>query len=169
MYCTVEDVRNALTPGAVYTDPSTAAQLQNGQIEDAIRQADSRINGYLPAGYVAPTVTLENADVVGVPPFRYWSRDIAAYLATLTYRRSKDLSQDDPVRLRYTDTMLELQLVAKGVFELPPSTAPGGPLDGDVFVYNQYQGQLFGPEDFALAPSSGGMTQYQRAIHDMGP
>lgn len=167
MYCSPIDVRNALTPGATSTDPSTGAGLSDEQIDDAIRQADSRINGYLPSDYIVPTETLENTLIVSTPPFRYWSRDIAAYLATLTYRRSKDLSQDDPVRLRYQDTMLELGLVAKGVFELPPSSGSEDVASGDVFVYNQYQGQLFGPKDFALAPVDG-ISYYQRAIHDMG-
>lgn len=169
MYSSPIDVRNALTPGATSVDPTTGAGLSDEQIDDAIRQADSRINGYLPTGYVVPTETVENGLVVAIAPFRYWSRDIAAYLATLTYKRNKDVPQDEPVRLRYTDAMGDLILVSRGTFELPAMPSNPTALVGDVFVYNQYEGRLFGPEDFALAPVSGGRTVYQQYIHDVRP
>ncbi len=166
MYSAPIDVRNALTPGATSVDPSTGAGLSDEQIDDAIRQADSRIDGYLPEGYVVPTEQNENDLTTAVPPIRYWSRDIAAYLATLTYYRNKNLPQDEPVRLRYIDTMNELLLVSKGIFELPSSAGVDDGLEGDVFVYNQYQGSLFGAEDFLLTDQPN-MRAYDRAARDM--
>lgn len=153
MFSSVFDVRNALTPGADEADTSTAASLEDYQIFDAIEQADSRIQGYLPAGYVVgeQTVTVP-PDVydVAVSPFRWWSRDIAAWLVTLTFRRNKDLPVDDPIRLRYEATMVELGMVAEGTFNLPPSSE-ALPADAyGVVVENLYEGTLFGPEDFNL-------------------
>jgi len=166
-YSSPIDVRNALTPGAASTDPSTAGGLSDEQIDDAIAQADARINGYLPADYTVPMITLENDLQVASSPFRFWSRDIAAYLATLTYKRNKDVPLDEPVRLRYTDTMADLLAVSRGTYQLPDDGVTDGDL-GEVFVYNQYEGQLFGPSDFYLAPVTGyGMTEYQRRARDI--
>jgi phage gp36-like protein len=165
VYCSPIDVRNALTPGAGSQDISTAANLTDEQINDAIEQADSRINGYLPSGYTVPTVTLENALVVAVPPIRYWSRDIAAYLATLTFKRNKNVPADEPVRLRYDDAMAELLLVLKGQFELPTDATAEDDGLGDVAVYNQYTGSLFGTSDFALTYDTS-VRPYDRAARD---
>jgi phage gp36-like protein len=168
VYCSPIDVRNALTPGATSDDPTTSAGLSDEQIDDAINQADARIRGYLPAGYVVPMMTLENNLTVATPIIRYWSRDIAAYLATLTFNRSMDVPQDEPVRLRYNDAMADLMLVAKGMFELPPETGDTAlPSEENVFVYNQYQGQLFGPEDFSLATAGTGLSIYQLRARDL--
>lgn len=145
MYSTVQDVRSALFPGAgaePTTDLSTAASLPDEQIESAINEADSMVNTYLsvPGDY---TISMDGD--TATTPVRYWSRNIAAYLATLTFRRGKDLPQDDPVRLRYTDTVNLLIAIRDG--------KTGNPLDpvgagGGIEVLNQYDGNLFSPGDF---------------------
>ena len=151
MYSTVTDVRNALAPGGQWT--GTAATLEDPEIEDAIRQADSRIHSYLRLRYEIPVEMVEQGDPpqpheVAPAPVRYWSRDIAAYLATLTFKRNKDVSPDDPVRLRHNAAMSELTDARKGVITLP--FPPPVPDDSSVTVVNQYVGRLFGPEDFDL-------------------
>jgi phage gp36-like protein len=169
MYSLTQDVRLALTPGAVSSDKTTAAGLDENQLIDAINQADAKINGYVPDGYTVPMVTLPNEDPevvvqVAANPFRFWSRDIAAYLATLTFKRNADVTADDPVRLRYEATMADLLLVRQGDYTLPPSAGEAA-VDGEISIHNLYEGNLFGPSDFALSTQSG-MRTYEIRTHD---
>lgn len=167
MYCTVLDVRNALTPGADPADGTTASSLSDDQIIDAVNEADARINTYLPANYTPPTETIQIGDppvaaIVAVGMVRYWSRDIAAYLATLTYKKHQNVPEDDPVRLRYNSAMQSLLEVREGKIILPPDADTGDDVfPGEVVVHNSYEGTLFGPEDFSLTPVPPGMTRYQ--------
>lgn len=165
-YASTIDVRNALTPAG---GPGTAGSLTDGQLLDAILEADQTIDTYLEIPAVH-TVEMEEINqegdyvVVALAPVRFWSRNIAAYLATLTYRRGKDLSIDDPVRLRYTSTLTILTDIRDGKTRNPIPLTPdadesntGG--EGDAEVFNQYSGQLFSADDFALTrqPSSHGL------------
>lgn len=167
MFSTVHDVRNALTPGAVETDTTTAASLSDEQLADAIAEADSRIQSYLPQDYTVPTVMVEYGDPpepaqVAFSTIRFWSRDIAAYFATLTYNRGRTVNEDDPVRLRYNAVMETLREVRDGKISLPPDadttddTHPGA-----VVVHNRYEGDLFSMDDFGLGPVPPGMTRYR--------
>lgn len=171
MYCTVFDVRNALTPGAAASDATTAASLGDAQITDAINEADSRINSYLPGDYSVSATTIQQGDppqAFSVAPdlIRFWSRDIAAYLATLTYKKHMNVPEDDPVRLRYEMVMETLRLVRDGKINLPADADATDDL-GDVFVYNQYTGNLFGADDFLLGPTIPGMTRYRARTLDL--
>lgn len=156
MYSSPADVRNALTPGADQADQTTAAGFQDGQIQDAIKEADGNIDTYLSGKYGIPTDP--DTPEVAVYPVRAWSRDIAAYLATLTYRKSKDLQPDDPIRLRFEWTIGLLTKIAEG--DLTPNLPqPPAPPDGfgpqGAFVYNQYHGKLFTPADVFCPPGRG--------------
>jgi hypothetical protein len=148
VYSLVEDVRNALTPGGSSSDTTTAASFSDAQIEDAINEADSIIDTHISLLYDIPQDPDEA--LVAVEPVRWWSRDIAAYLATLTFKRSKDIPADEPIRLRFALVMSLLVAIrdGKASVELPP--ADGG---SEVVVQNLYTGYLFGPEDFGLAPA----------------
>lgn len=106
--------------------------------------------------YSVPVETVLQGDPpleqeVAVQPVRYWSRNIAAYLATLTWRKGTDLTADDPVRLRYDSTMQLLTAIrdGKATVDLPDAddTAPG-----EITVINSYEGKLFTAEDFGLRP-----------------
>lgn len=153
MYSSRTDVRSALFPGAgadPTTDKSTAASLPNAQIESAISEADSIINTYLgvPSSHSVPRDPDDGT--VAATPIRYWSRNIAAYLATLTFRKGKDLGADDPVRLRYNDTVAMLAMIRDGKVAnpLPDPIGPDAHA-GDTLILNQYQGgPLFTPSDF---------------------
>lgn len=174
MFSSVIDVRTALTPGAVSGDNSTASKLEDEQIADAIAEADSRIVSYLPDGYTIPTQQVQQGEGDDPPPpttlahnlIRFWSRDIAAYLATLTFKRNKDVSENDPVRLRYNAAMADLVRVTKGELTLPEDEDPSDDGLGDVVVYNQYEGRMFGLEDFDLV-SGYGHREYYRRSHGM--
>lgn len=148
MFSSVNDVRNALTPGGDtnYDDVSTAAGLPTDQLVDAIEEADSTIRTYIGGSYQIPQ-SPDDASVA-VQPVRFWSRNIAAWLANLTYMGSKDVSPDDPVRLRYNETMAILISIRDGKSRPPlepvPVSSSGG---GGSAVFNLYEGNLFGPED----------------------
>lgn len=157
MYSTVKDVRSALTPGGAGTDASTAASLDDALIIEQINEADSivdqHVTQYLPIPTEEVSVGTPEApavQAVAKSPVRYWSRNIAAWLATLTFKRNKDVTADDPVRLRYNMTMAQLIAVRDGKATLPFPVG-GGTGDGEPLVINQYVGTLFHPEDLGLA------------------
>ena len=161
-YCSVRDVRLALTPSADAASAETASSLPDWQIEDAILEAEGVINTYVLARYTIPTgeVTESNQGtppilsqvVVAPQPVRGWTRDVAAFLATLTFRKHKDLPEDDPVRLRYAMVLKMLEDIRDFKSTLPGGAFPPSDVDDDqgVHVENLYTGKLFGPEDFGL-------------------
>ncbi len=161
-YCTLRDVRAALTPGASSTDIETAAGFDDWQIEDGIEEAEGIVNAHVLSRYTIPTGEVEVEDpenpgntlvwVVAPSPVRGWTRDIAAWLVTLTHRKSKDIGEDDPVRLRYLMVMGMLEDIRDRKSSLPGSVFPPAEEDSvsAVFVENLYEGKLFDPEDFGL-------------------
>lgn len=166
-YCTAADVRAALTPEAVSNDGETAASLKDWQLDDAIDEAEDIVNLYT-SDYEIELQTISevgdgdpNASAlpfqVAMDPIRRWTRSIAAYYGALTFRKNKDLPEDDPIRLRYTAVMGFLALVKSGemVLNLPPNT---GAADGRVAIFNLYEGVMFALEDFNLTGSGPGTT-----------
>lgn len=156
-YCTPNDVRAALTPGGVTDQDQTAASLPDWQLLDAIDEAEDMVNAYLVAySIVVETHEVDDPDnpgntavfVAAPNPVRRWTRDIAAYLATLTFRKNKDLPEDDPIRLRYSIVVGLLAQVRSGILLLPLPIVEGG--GHQVEIFNLYDGTLFGPEDFGL-------------------
>lgn len=177
MYSTPLDVRMALTPGADLSDKSTAAGLSEQQIIDAILEADGVINAHLLRLYSIPVSDIVEANPapadpqnpdpatitsnVAPRPVRGWSRDIAAYLATLTFKRNQDVTKDDPVRLRYTQAMEMLVAIRDRKMFLDTDIFP--PVDtgdiSEVTVVNLYEGKLFSLSDFGLAPENSNQAQ----------
>lgn len=152
-YSTPALVRQALVPSSdgSLPDPAshTAADLTDAQLVGAIAEADAMIDGYLGGLYTVP-VALDGTGNVPLP-VGAWSRDIAAYLATLTYRGSLDFTDNDPVARRYKMVTASLQAASSGtmVLNLPRSTAAGAAAGAGSAV-NPYVGDLFTPDDFNL-------------------
>lgn len=173
MYCSVQDVRLALAPISMWNDPSTAATLPDAQIEDAIGEAEGTVNAYLALRYTIETAPVEELDIpvadpptfhpmdVAPVPVRGWTRTIAAYLATLTYRKGKDLGPDDPIRLRYNMVMGFLEAVRdhRMSIDLIEVTSDAG--EGGVTVVNQYEGHLFDLEDVGLGFAGKNMQRFE--------
>ena len=165
-YCTVRDVRNALTPSGDETNAETGASLPDWQIEDAIDEAEGHINSFLSRRYTITPFEIEMVNpedpletwvfLVAPSPVRAWTRNIAAYLAALTYRKNKDLGEDDPIRLRYNLTMNNLREVRDGRLALALPTVEQGA--SEVAIFNLYEGHLFDESDFNLGPD----TEYKR-------
>lgn len=166
-YCTIRDVRNALAPSGA-SDQETAAKLPDWQIEDQINEAEGVVNTYLLSKYTITTVEVEEDDpdnpgnilvsTVAPPPVRAFTRNIAAYLSALVFRKSKDLTEDDPIRLRYAQTMDLLNRIADGKILLP--LPPAGSTAQDVEIFNPYTGDLFTLSDVGLGYESQGKQVY---------
>lgn len=163
-YSTVNAVRQALFPfpaGYDGTNPpnpisNTPADLQNTQIQDAITEADSIVDAYITKYYLTPVAEVLASDGVTlvVPhPIDYFSRNIAAYNATLMYRMGLDFADTDPVARRYLATINALVAVSKGQVNLPiPDNNTGSAGTGAGQVLNKYVGDLWCPDDFSLRP-----------------
>lgn len=144
------------------TEPTnTGADLSNLQLLDAIAEADSVIDSYIGKYYAVPVALVTDAnpidpeapDMVGPHPIDYWSRNIAAYNATLSIRESQDFADTDPVARRYNATMTALTLVSKGLANLQlPNNTSGTSATGAGSAVNPYVGDLFDPRDFSLRP-----------------
>lgn len=173
-YCTVRDVRLALAPLSEWANPATAASLTDGQIEDAINEAEGLINLYVSARYQVPVIEVEQSNDAEPPvmvavdvapdPVRGFTRNIAAYLSALTFRKNKDLPEDDPIRLRYRLTLDALTMIRDSKADLPDDfdLPTGG--DSGAAVFNLYEGTMFSMSDMGLTHVGSGRTSAQYFI-----
>jgi phage gp36-like protein len=149
-YCSVADVRIALTQAGSATGSNTAADMDDVTISDSIYEASGVIDGYIGGSY-QPSDT--------VPPIvTFWCRDVAAFLATCTWRKSKDFAAMDPVWLRYQWVLGQLNGLGAGSIVLPgggPSNPTGS---SGATVVNPYPCTLFTPCDFDLLGESEGAS-----------
>jgi phage gp36-like protein len=137
-YATPADVRDALAPSGD-TSAASAAALDDGQLNDAIREAttevDARVDG---APWDDGEVPKLINDIV---------RDIAGYLATLTHRKGSPLPAEHPVRLRYVRARELLVELAAGRIELEPD---GELTSTEATVVNPYEGDMWDLNDLGL-------------------
>lgn len=118
LYATLADLR--LTMDGTDSGTGTAAMLTDAQLTLALQAASNRVSVY--AGNV-----FDGSTPQATPPdiFHDLTLDLAAFWATVTYRKSKALAPDDPVRLRYNDAQAILNAVRDGKLRLDV-VAPGG-------------------------------------------
>lgn len=162
-YSTPTLVRAALVPGggAQPDDGSngkTAAMMSDDELQGHIDEADARIDSYLAQRYALPIASPAPTVLANV------SRDIAAYLATLAFRKNKDLTAMDPVYLRYSDAMAWLKAVGLGQIVIPGlGGATGDVSTGEAGTpLNGYTGDLFGTSDFDLRVPLGNWPEASR-------
>ena len=142
-YTDASEVRKVLHPTADQTDTGTAASLSDAQLGEAIEEADQEVDGALGSLYATPFSPTP-------PLLARVSRDIAAFLATLTHRKGSPIDRDDPVRLRHDRAQQILGQARAGQFDVsdvaPVDTeresAVVNPLYGDT--------SLFSLSDFGL-------------------
>ena len=158
-YSTPAMVRKAILPSSDGSQPTapnlshTAADLSDPELADAIAEADSTIDGALSGRYAVPVANDGSGNVPH--PIDYWSRNLAAYIATLSYRGSQDFSDDDPIARRYRMTQDAINMVATGKASLPlPSQTGTNSQVGVHSAYNPYVGDLWTPDDFNLTEGS---------------
>ena len=138
-YCSVQDVRRALVAGGASASTNTAADISDDALDDAAEEASSTIDAFIDGPYDPEEESIPSV-------IRFWARDIAAYLAMLTWRGAKAPAANNPVTLRYQHAMQMLQGVADGTIEImTPQSVEDQPA-----VINQYTGSLFDTDDFDL-------------------
>jgi len=167
-YSTPAMVRLALVPDSDGGQPDsaspthTAADLSDGTLIDAIAEADSTIDSYLNARYAIPVAVIEAGNPHGydgvagaIPhPVDFLSRTIAAYLATITFKKSQDFADTDPIVRRYKAAMDLLNQIAAGKvnLNLPENTGDSSAIAVGQ-AYNPYVGTLWDVTDFDLSPA----------------
>lgn len=159
-YCATRDVRLALAPLDEFAEQSTAAVLTDPQIDDAIEEAEGIVDSFVLKRFTIVTYEVDvinPADpletwvfTVAPVPIRGITRNIAAYLCALTFRKNKDLPEDDPIRLRYALSMDMLRAIRYRTADLPIDFPPVGDTSQGVYVANLYEGDLFSLSDFGL-------------------
>ena len=120
-YCTPTDIRENV--GGTDSGTGTCAQLTDEQLTEAIGRASSKVSAYAGTTF-EPDASAP--DVVVPDLIASLTVAIATYYATLTYRKSKDLSQWDPVVLGYQDALQTLKDIASGTIQVTPPD-PGEP------------------------------------------
>jgi len=148
VYATPTDVRDVLARDSA-SPTGTAAELSDAKVTEQIVSAQAQVDGRLSARYTVPFNDPAPQLVRDI------TRDIAAYGADLVYRQGLDYETDrDPVMLRYQQALALLAQIASGAIDLPvdPGTAESG---GVMRGVNQYDGRLFGMDDFGLGVRGG--------------
>lgn len=146
-YCTAEQVRGVLARDVAQATGTAATLFDVDILEYHIGAAQAELDGRVAGRYVTPFPDPVPALIQSL------TVDVAAWLATLTYRQSKSMEPDDPVRLRYQRALELMQGLSDGSIDLPPGHTPGdggAETTGVATVRNPYIGRLFGVEDFGL-------------------
>jgi len=145
-YLQPDDVRLILA--GTENAAGTAASLTDNDLTDAIAEAQDEVDGRLAARYETPFDAPPTV-VVNI------TRDIAAYLATLTYRRGDPIQPTETVQLRYNRAQNLLGQAANGTLPLLLPGGTPGQTEGEnepADVENPYDGDLFQMRDFGIGP-----------------
>lgn len=147
-YTTPSAVRMVLSADGDASDPSSAAGLDDQTLAGPCQQASDEVDARLSTRYVTPFPANSTPTVVSSI-----ATDIAAYLATLVYRKGQPVETTDPVYLRYTRSLSFLKDLTSGAAQLPAVVAVG---PGEVVVSNPTGTvAMFGPDDYDLFPTPG--------------
>lgn len=151
-YATADDVRGVVQPTLDVTD--TPADLDDTKLEASIQAASAQVDGALARRYNVPfdpCPDLVHELVVA----------IAAWLAQLTWRRDVDVTERDPIQLRYQWATGILGQLAAGDIDLPGETpgSDGPPERRGVVAVQPGAGRLFGLRDFGLRRTYGGRVE----------
>jgi len=142
-YGTASDLRDVLVPRG---DPlsNTAASMDDIQLEEAIVDAMGLVDGYTGTAF-------DDQDVPRL--VKTLTLHIAAYFATMTYRKNVELSQRDPIVLRYQNALQILAAIQQGIISIEPYVEDQpGVSPSDSFAQNPYTGNLFDLQTFGLGP-----------------
>ena len=131
-YCTREDIGQAipeLTLLQLSNDNPAAEQPNESVIEEAVRQAEELVDGYLRGRYVLP-----------LDPVPTVLRDAVVYLARhWLYQRRPEGSMPDAVKDSRKDTIKLLESIRDGVVTLGMPSGQAAPEPGEVKVRSRRQ------------------------------
>jgi phage gp36-like protein len=145
LYTTRDEVRLALSPGGDLADEGSASSLPDDDLDDAVGDAQAEVDGRIGgARFTAATVPELVQNV---------TRDIAAYLATLTHRRGDPIDPNDPVQKRYDRAQGILKDMQAGRIELTGEPEPESSIDAT--IANVYEGDLFTLASMGIGASGG--------------
>lgn len=145
MYVTADQVRAILAPGGA-DDQSTAAQMEDSEIDEAITAAQAEVDAHLVDRYSVPFADSEVPQLV-----IEITRDIAAYLATLTHSRNSAVPENHPVWMRYSRASTLLERLGRSIIDLDTTDGDSSAETGEPVVINQRdhslfdEGELLGP------------------------
>jgi phage gp36-like protein len=116
-YVTEEEVRLVLSRNKDDV-AGNAASLDDANMRDQIEEAQTRVDSKLATVYKTPFEPVPTM-------IRNITRDIAAYLADLTFREFRDYGSElNPVYLRYKDAIKQLDEIAAGKIVIPGNPPP---------------------------------------------
>lgn len=118
LYASVADLRNVMA--GTDSGTGTAAQLTDSQLTLALYAASNRVSVY--AGNVFDG---SSADAMPPPILHDLALDLAAFWATTTYLKNKEIGTTHPVYVKYQNAMQVLKDVRTGTVLLDPAPAPG--------------------------------------------
>jgi phage gp36-like protein len=147
-YVTPNEIRSIVARDEGQYD-STAASLSEAQLEEAIDSATNEVEARLSGQYIVPF-----SQPPDTPPLvAEIVRDIAAWLADLTYRQDTDYETgNEPMLLRYQRALDLLSRLELGTLTLPGADTPEVPSAGSGTgrPINPYEGDMFTLRDFDL-------------------
>lgn len=139
-YCTRDDIGRAipeLTLVQLSNDDPAAEQPNDNVIEDAVRQAEELVDGYLRGRYDLP-----------LNPVPTVLRDAVVYLARhWLYQRRPEGALPDAVKDSRKDTIRLLESIRDGVVTLGMPSGQAAPEPGEIRVrarHQQFGGDLWG-------------------------
>ncbi len=167
-FITTTQLRDALAPDGNVV--GTAAELGEGQLTDAINEAQNKVSAY-----VGDTFTDTNAPAL----VRDLVTALSIYYVTFRYRKGKPLSQYHPVVLRYADALLTLKDILDGNISVtPPLDTSPTPTTDRPSLFNPLNQvtrgrapqttSMFGISDFGLQVSGGQGTVTVEESRDSG-
>lgn len=159
-YTTPDEVREVVSFGGA-SDTKSASGATDAQITTAIEDAKVEIDARLAVRYPTPFDDPDDPEMHPVPAVvSRINRDMAAYLATLTFLRGAPLAPESPVALRNAQAMRLLNDIATDKVTL---TLPGGlPAEqeqdnvaGGAVAVNPYDGEMFTAREYGIFPAIG--------------
>ena len=155
-YVTANEVRSIVARDEGEHE-NTAASLTDEQIEEAIDSATNEVEARLAGQYIVPFSQPPQSPPLIVEIVR----DIAAFLADLTFRQDVDYtSGNEPMLLRYQRALDLLQRLETGAITLPGADTPDLPSAGSGVgrPINPYEGDMFTMPDFGIGYDRWGRT-----------
>lgn len=138
-YCSVSDVITAMTS---YNAAGTPGEISSTIVTLAVNQASAKVSSWT----FQEWGTDQSGNAVPVPDIiQSITINIAAYYATLSYRKNKPLENNDPVVLRYNDAITELKAIQQGQIN-PDPNAPNEMFNAPGTIRN-VRPRIFTPQD----------------------